>query len=232
MMNDRQQALLRTIVTDYIRTAQPVGSQLIAETGRFKLSPATIRNEMVELESSGYLRQPHTSAGRVPTAKGYQFYVDHFLQAEPVSRSQERQLTAAVTAADRGEPDQLKALAKAVADLADNAVFVGFSASNLYYTGLSNLFSQPEFVEHDLVRNLSEVIDHLDRVVDEIFSVINQVDVMIGDRNPFGHDCSAIVAKYQTANSEGLLGIIGPIRMDYQNNLRLIRYSLTLVRGR
>lgn len=229
-MNDRQQALLRTIITDYIKTAQPVGSQFIARTGRLNVSPATIRNEMVELEAAGYLYQPHTSAGRVPTVKGYQFYIDNFLEERPVPKRQERQLT---QAADQGEqPERLKALAKVIAEFSDGAVFIGFSGSDLYYTGLSNLFSQPEFAQHDLVRNLSEAIDHLDRVVNDIFSTIDEAEVLIGARNPFGHDCSAVVAKYEINGVVGLLGILGPMRMDYQHNLGLIRYCIYLVNRR
>src|SRR6476469_3821600 len=76
MLDDRKAAVLRAVVREYIETAQPVGSTHVARTGNLGVSPATVRNEMAALEREGFLAQPHTSAGRVPTDKGYRFFVD------------------------------------------------------------------------------------------------------------------------------------------------------------
>ncbi|CAM3439167.1 heat-inducible transcriptional repressor HrcA [Marinicrinis lubricantis] len=80
MLTDRQRLILHAIIDDYIRSAEPVGSRSISKRGDVGFSPATIRNEMSDLEELGYLEQPHTSAGRVPSHKGYRYYVDHLLQ--------------------------------------------------------------------------------------------------------------------------------------------------------
>jgi heat-inducible transcriptional repressor len=77
MLDERKTAILRAVVEEYVATAQPVGSQHVARASGLPVSPATIRNEMAILEQEGYLVQPHTSAGRVPTDKGYRFFVDH-----------------------------------------------------------------------------------------------------------------------------------------------------------
>jgi heat-inducible transcriptional repressor len=77
MLDDRKTAILRAVVEEYIATAQPVGSSHIAATHGVQVSSATVRNDMVFLEQEGYLAQPHTSAGRIPTDKGYRFFVDH-----------------------------------------------------------------------------------------------------------------------------------------------------------
>jgi heat-inducible transcriptional repressor len=77
MLDERKAAILRAVVEEYIETAQPVGSSHVAAAPGVEVSSATIRNEMAQLESDGYLSQPHTSAGRVPTEKGYRFFVDH-----------------------------------------------------------------------------------------------------------------------------------------------------------
>jgi heat-inducible transcriptional repressor len=77
MLDERKTAILRAVVQEYIATAQPVGSGHVASAPAVKVSPATVRNEMAVLEQEGYLVQPHTSAGRVPTDKGYRFFVDH-----------------------------------------------------------------------------------------------------------------------------------------------------------
>lgn len=80
MLDDRKTAILRAVVQEYIATAQPVGSTHIANAPGVRVSSATVRNEMAVLEQEGYLAQPHTSAGRIPTDKGYRFFVDHMAQ--------------------------------------------------------------------------------------------------------------------------------------------------------
>lgn len=77
MLDERKTAILRAVVEEYIATAQPVGSGHVASAPAVRVSPATVRNEMAVLEQEGYLTQPHTSAGRIPTDKGYRFFVDH-----------------------------------------------------------------------------------------------------------------------------------------------------------
>jgi heat-inducible transcriptional repressor len=80
MLTERQRMILNAIVDDYIRSAEPVGSRSISKRGEVSYSPATIRNEMSDLEELGFLEQPHTSAGRIPSHKGYRYYVDHLVQ--------------------------------------------------------------------------------------------------------------------------------------------------------
>jgi len=82
MLDDRKAAILRAVVKEYIDTAQPVGSAHVARSGAMNVSPATVRNDMAQLEREGFLAHPHTSAGRIPTDKGYRFFVDD-LRAQP-----------------------------------------------------------------------------------------------------------------------------------------------------
>lgn len=84
MLNDRRAAILRAVVEQYIDTAQPVGSSRIVQATGLKVSPATVRNEMGSLESEGFITQPHTSAGRIPTEKGYRFFVDQLRGDQPL----------------------------------------------------------------------------------------------------------------------------------------------------
>lgn len=228
-MNERLQELLKNITVQYIKTAQPVSSKAIAEAGSFDLSSATIRNEMAELENSGYIYHPHTSAGRVPTEKGYQYFVDNFLrQTLPSKRHQE----ALIKYFEKNGFDRqlIKGAAKFLAEISNQAVFVAFADNDFFYTGISNLFSQPEFEERQLIYDLSRTIDHLDRVIAKIFAAVGgEVMVSVGSKNPFARDCSSIIAKYRNHQEEGLLGIIGPMRMDYQNNFSLISFSQQLI---
>lgn len=229
-MNERQNNLLRTIIEHYIKTVQPVSSKFITDSGNFDLSSATIRNEMAELENQGFIFHPHTSAGRIPTEKGYQYYVDNFILDSKISRKNQDMMAKSIKSRKGLANSDIKDLAKSIADISDGAVFVAFANNDFYYTGLSNLFAQPEFIDHRLVYHLSQVVDHFDQVIGKIFLQISgDVEISVGRKNPFSPDCSAIFAKYQTKKDTGLLGILGPTRMDYQNNFDLIHYGQKLI---
>ncbi|WP_066365307.1 heat-inducible transcriptional repressor HrcA [Herbidospora mongoliensis] len=90
MLDDRKLAVLRAIVEDYVSTHEPVGSKALADRHNLGVSPATIRNDMAALEDGGYIHQPHTSAGRVPTDKGYRLFVDRLSQVKPLSGAERR----------------------------------------------------------------------------------------------------------------------------------------------
>lgn len=229
-MNNRQETLLKFITSQYIKTAAPVGSKLIADAGNFDVSSATIRNEMAELENEGFIYQPHTSAGRIPTEKGYLFYVDNFLAELGLSKKQKETLDNVIALGNAFDQALIKTLAKQISGFTDAAVFVAFSSNDFYYTGISNLFDQPEFAEQQLVRHLSEVIDHLDLTIGKIFNQLRDaVEISIGSKNPFSRDCSSVIAKYQAKNNSGIIGVLGPLRMDYQTNFNLIKYSQQLI---
>ncbi|SFB70527.1 heat-inducible transcription repressor HrcA [Nocardioides terrae] len=90
MQNDRRLAVLRAIVEDYVSTEEPVGSRALVERHGLGVSPATVRNDMAVLEEEGYIAQPHTSAGRVPTDKGYRLFVDRLTTVKPMSQAEKR----------------------------------------------------------------------------------------------------------------------------------------------
>ena len=89
-LDDRKLEVLRAIVEDYVATQEPVGSKALVERHHLRVSPATVRNDMAALEEEGYLRQPHTSAGRVPTDKGYRLFVDKLSRIKPLSPAERR----------------------------------------------------------------------------------------------------------------------------------------------
>lgn len=93
MQNERRLAVLRAIVEDYVATEEPVGSKSLVERHGLRVSPATIRNDMAALEDEGYLTQPHTSAGRVPTDKGYRLFVDQLATVKPMSPAEKRAIS-------------------------------------------------------------------------------------------------------------------------------------------
>ena len=114
MADDRRLKVLSAIVTDYVRTREPVGSRALVERYRLGVSPATIRNDMAVLEDEGYIHQPHTSAGRVPTEKGYRLFVDQIARIKPLSAPERAAITTLLT----GEADLEQVVARAVRVLA------------------------------------------------------------------------------------------------------------------
>lgn len=227
-MDDRKQLLLKAIIEEYVREAEPIGSKVLVEKYHLDYSPATARNEMMALEDEGYIMHPHTSAGRVPTEKGYEFYTAHFMKEGTLTRTQEESMKRAISATSASDAS-VKQVAKSVADVTDEAVFVGFGAGDFYYTGLSNLFRKPEFGDVNLVINMSETIDHLDTVVADLFHRLRDLEVLIGRNNPFGRECSVVVAPYTYRSTHGILGILGPMRMDYGTNFRALTMSRELL---
>jgi len=119
----------------------------------------------------------------------------------------------------------VKNLAKKISELTKSAAIVAFSKDNVYYTGISNLLSQPEFADFDTIYNIGAVVDHLDEVLEDIFEQVKDTEIKIGDQNCFSNRCSSILTKKENK----LFGILGPIRMDYEKNLGLVNYSRELI---
>ncbi len=217
-LDKRQQELLYKITEYYIKNAIPVGSKQISDD--LGLSSATIRNEMADLEKLGYLIQPHISAGRIPTQNAYKFYVETFLQNLKDKDFDWSLLEEyKVDFADR---DSLKNLAKKLADCLGLSIIIAFSKSDVFYTGMSKLFSQPEFKKDFIyVSDFSNLFDQIDGKIESIFEKIikiNEPIILIGDDNPFSKFCGSIMCGIDNK----ILCIIGPMRMDYKKAITYI----------
>ncbi len=223
-MSERKKFLLETIIKEYVKTAQPVSSGLLVEKYKLDISPATVRNEMMELENEGFIHQPHTSAGRVPTEIAYELFLEDFKDLKKkkfLKDSDERLLNNLFGKEDSA----LRQTARAISELSGGAVFWAFHKNDLYYTGLSNLFSQPEFKQVNNVCDVSGIIDRMEEIIDEIFEELQEgPQALIGSKNPFGDFLSVVLVKYKNNNSHSIFGILGPMRMDYNHNLALIEF--------
>jgi heat-inducible transcriptional repressor len=221
-MTDRQKQILHAIVEQYAEVASPVGSQLLAKV--FGVSSATIRAEMAELERLGFIMQPHTSAGRVPTDKGYRFYVNSLSEEKDVlpERRGERALAARVTGA--GMPE--RTIRNAVDTLVELTHNLGLATigNQLYMSGLSNLFGQPEFMQPMQVRQVAELLDNLEPWLRE--AAPNQpLNVYIGRENPIGRSagCSLIISRFHSPYSDNsYIGVLGPTRQSYRDVMQLV----------
>lgn len=219
-MDERLAKLLRLVTEDVITTGEPVGSQRIVDAYKISVSSATIRNWFAELEEQGYLMQPHTSSGRVPTEKGYRTYLDELCEPKILGKKERADLERAFRTSSESE-QSLKASAKIMSDVVNDAVVLGLRDADTYYTGLSQLFSQPEFRDWNRVINISEVLDKLDDVLQKLRrQPTPQPTALIGSECPFGSACGSI---FMTTGDGSLVGILGPIRMNYQLGFSLMR---------
>jgi heat-inducible transcriptional repressor len=146
-MEPRKAAILRAIVEKYVETAQPVGSQTVARSRRLGVSSATVRNDMTVLEREGYLVQPHTSAGRIPTDLGYRYFVDHFTQQGALAAPQHRAVSEFFTSAHQALEELLHETSQLLSHVTEHAaVVVGPQADAAVVRSMQLVVLQPGVV--------------------------------------------------------------------------------------
>ena len=220
----RKRELLFAVIREYVKTAEPVGSVTLMERYGIGLSPATIRNELAALEEQGLIEQPHTSAGRIPSERGFQLFIDMIIAERRAHESKLHRRKLQMPDGASTTEEAVKSVAKEVAEHAQEVVIVAFAPRRLYYTGLSYLFHQPEFQEFARVVRFSELIDRLDDVVAEVYPHVGtDVSVWIGRRNPFGNQCGTVIARCAMGDGHsGAVAIFGPLRMDYERCIAIL----------
>ena len=232
-MTDRQQAILASIIEQYAEIAAPVGSVTLAKL--FGVSSATIRAEMARLEEMGYISAPHTSAGRIPTDKGYRVYVNGITSAsmselpsglDRSARTIEAHVNSHIDKADR-------AIRSAVDSLVELTGNMGFATigRELYTSGISRLFSQPEYARGEHVQAVARLIDNIEPWLRE--AAPNQaLNVFIGSENPIGKASGAtlIISKFRSPYSDdSYIGVIGPTRQNYARTMHLVSRAGTML---
>lgn len=223
IMTERQRHILRAIVEQYAEVASPVGSSLLAKV--FNVSSATVRAEMAELERDGYIKQPHTSAGRIPTDKGYRAYVNGLTESTEtaVERRSERALAQRVQ--HGGAPErQIRNAVDTLVELTSN-LGMATLGNQLYMSGLSNLFGQPEFIHGGQVQQVAQLLDNLEPWLREA-APNEPLSVYIGQENPIGRSagCSLIISRFRSPFSDrSYIGVLGPTRQNYQDSMQLVR---------
>jgi len=228
-LNDRKKQVLEAIIDDYVETAEPVGSFTVTHHYIRKVSPATVRSEMAELEHIGYLTHPHTSSGRIPTDLGYRYFVDNIMETRNISGRDITLIKSGIKKIGRGLEEVLHGTAKLISSVLNYfSVFVTFpkNHSRIFSHGLSNILRQPEFQSSTSARHIVEVAEHeeiLPRILKE-YARADSVNLRIGHENPFREmqDLSVMVARCSLRGMDpGVIGILGPTRMDY-NRVRSV----------
>lgn len=223
---------------EYIDSAMPVGSALLKEKYDFDLSSATLRFEMMDLEEEGYLYQPHTSAGRIPTDAGFRYFVDKLMEERPLSIREQKALQVEILKLKAQNRMLARETAKLLSMMSDSLAVSGLiDSEDFYKSGTQKLLSKPEFSNLDSVAKLAEVLDYLDENAEDLCRKLSnrgEPAIFIGKENPIdlADECSMVVSRYNLeSGEEGLLAIIGPKRMKYSRNVSIIEYFKKLLGG-
>lgn len=243
LLTSRQEKILKLIVEKYIRQAQPVSSLQISGEYDFGICPATIRNEMTHLTKKEYLSQPHTSSGKVPTDRGYDFFVNGILgndiQICQPWFAQLKQLEDEFEDINTLVQKSIKKLA-AVSD----SLMMGYSPDYdfLYEDGWKELMLQPEFRSDEILKNFLKNLGEIEEKIEKFISDEKpkskdstkeknkknnrMIKIFIGKNNPFfkSDDFSLIISKINLPKTKkgGILAIFGPKRMSYKKNIFLM----------
>lgn len=228
-MTDRQRQILAAIIEQHAEIAAPVGSVMLAKL--FGVSSATIRSEMARLEEMGFIEQPHTSAGRVPTDAGYRFYVNslneqHANEPQLLPDRSARAIEARVqTHSDHAD----RAIRSAVDSLVELTQNMGIATigDELYMSGIGNLFSQPEFLQGSHAQSVARLLDNLEPWLREA-APNEPLNVYIGSENAIGRNSGAtlIISRFRSPYSDNsYIGVIGPTRQSYAKVMRLVRHA-------
>lgn len=218
MLTQRQEELFTDIVEHYIKTSEPIGSKVLAQSKKWNVSSATVRNEMSVLEKNGLIMQPYTSAGRIPTEKGYQYYRSRYIHADPLTATLQKILADSYREHSR---EGLKSLARTLSNISKLAVLVGVGREELYYTGIRHLLDQfdNDAEVHQVVATLEE---HEQEIAALLESLSDETTVMIGSENPLLSGCAIVAAPMLFNNQRSYIGILGPMRMQYRKIVSLV----------
>jgi len=221
MLSERQKEIIKSLVREYIKTAEPVSSKLLAEKHDFGICPSAIRIEFQSLIREGYLEQPHTSAGRIPTDKAYRFFVDS------LKEKREERIEEELEYIIKGVEDKFRMASEIAKFIADNSS----SFVNLYFAkeglnlkeGLNELFKGPEAQDEDFVNSFVNFLTNFEKNINVLQSD-PKTRVFIGKENPISKskDMTMICSECNLPSQKVFITIMGPKRMDYEKNIKLI----------
>lgn len=233
-LTQRQIEILKSLIEEYIDTAEPVGSETLEKKHNLSVSPATIRNEMVRLTNLGYLKKPHTSAGRVPTPVAMKFYVKQLMEKKELSVAEEVAVKEKLW--DYRDQTQrfLRELARSLSQKTGALGVVVTEEGDIYCAGYANILDMPEFYDIDVTRSLLSAIDEFEYFtkICQAGSAEEDVHVLLGEdlgpklKGPYGF----VFTHYETPkHMAGEVGVLGPSRLNYTQIIPTVRYYGDLI---
>ena len=227
----RQNRVLEAIIRAHTESALPVGSKYISKV--LNLSSATIRNVMFELEREGLVKQPHTSAGRIPTDLGYRRYVDSVMSVRELPGDDFFSCVKQYANGKKVFEEIIEATSQAISRITNYTGIVLSPNNKLYFDGTYHMLEQPEFRASDMALDLIRIMEERDellQIMNENLSISGTV-IHIGRENIFDElrECSIVTASYKFHDRvSGNLGVIGPIRMKYEEVVPIVEHLAEL----
>lgn len=234
-MTERQIEILFSIIQEFMKTAIPVGSIAIAEKYDIDASPATIRNEMVELTDMGYLDKSHFSAGRVPTPLAFRYYIDRLMDEDAIDYMDEVEIRQALHN-QRFEKEKL--IKSAVDALANSLKYAAVAIADdaVFYSGISEILDYPEFQDLYNLKSILSIIENYTTLRGIFNKAISdsEIKVLVGDEAGFHafEPCALVYSEFRLYQGQiGFIGVIGPIRMMYSHVIPRVRFTAETLSG-
>lgn len=229
-LTQRQIDILKSLIEEYIETAEPVGSETLEKKHNLSASPATIRNDMVRLTQLGYLKKPHTSAGRVPTPAGMKFYVTQLMREKELSVTEEVALKERLWDYRNEAERFLREFTRELAQKSKALAVVTTNQGDFHCAGYANILDMPEFFDIDVTRSLLSALDeyeYFDRLFEKSVQKNEDIHILLGEElGPKLKDSYGFVfTHYRTPlNISGDIGVLGPVRLHYTSIVPTVRY--------
>jgi len=224
----RRNRILAASINAYINSASPVSSEKLAQD--FDLSSATVRNIFAELEDTGLLTHPYTSAGRVPTDKGYRYYVDFLMSQIELMDNEKRTVIAEYKNKIERLEDVLEKTSEIISTITHYAGIVSLLEweDRFFYRGLGHILKQPEFHDSERIRLLIKVIEEKRNLLDIINRDFKETTkIYIGSEMccPEIDNCSLVISTYRRGKKQnGRLAVLGPRRMNYEHIIPALEF--------
>lgn len=234
-LTQRQIDILKAIIQEYTESAEAVGSEILEKKYKLGVSPATIRNEMVELAKKGYLKKSHFSSGRIPAPKGFRFYIKNLMKEKELTTTDEVTYKNSIWDERTEEHRLLQQAAKILSQKTGLLSLVATNSGDLYYFGVSHLLTSPEFLNLDLSRTLFERLDEVafwERIIDQFGRMQEEILFMLGEedfRDPMFQSCASVFGEFEGQKLKGIIGVVGPKRMYYETVTPQIKYFSSLI---
>jgi transcriptional regulator of heat shock response len=233
-LTERQTKILKAIVEEYIETAEAVGSETLEKKYSLSVSPATIRNEMTRLVEEGYLRQPHTSAGRVPTPAGFKFYINQLMEEKKPSVTEEVAAKEAIWDHRHEFGRLLREATRALASQTQSLAVAATQSGDVFSAGYAHILDMPEFYDIDVTKSVLSLLDEFKRL-EALFEKSygeEPIHILLGEDlgQEFLEPCGMVFTNFEAGpKRSGSIGIIGPYRLNYPSVIPTIRYFGELI---
>jgi len=219
MLTKRQEEILKKLIEDYVKLATPISSEFFEKRHKIGISPPTIRLEFQKLTQQGFLEKPYISSGRIPTDKGYRYFVDNLLEEKIF------EIEKLIEEKVEEELKFLQNLMKSLAQISKSLILSYLKKEKMVLKeGWEEILKEPEFLNKESVFKFLDFLEEFEGEIEKL-KLNSGIKIYIGKENPLkaGKDFTLIVSRMKILNKEGIFALFGPTRMDYNRNIGLIK---------